>query len=87
MENKGNWKVIASGYANFNEPTLGQDGGKRPDLNIILPDGQRMAVWLNLPKGRVFYQLTEDSPRYRESLAAQAAADANDPEFDDGLPF
>ena len=91
---KGHWEKIATGYTPINLPKLGKSGNALPDLQILLPDNQRVSIWLDADKSRAFWQLVQDTDEYRNKLESGGTPPLVDTNttttteaVDDDLPF
>lgn len=91
---KSHWEKLGAGTVRIMPRKVGKSGKDLPDMQILLPDNQRMSIWLNQHKGTASWQHLQDTAEYREYLESSFAQqfNANKPaeapaEDNDDLPF
>ena len=80
------WKTLKKGTTTIFPDRPGKGGHNLPNIQIMLPDNLRLAVWLNADKGYASYHLVEDTDDYRLSIELaqkEWAENLNAPQLDE----
>jgi len=84
---KSYWELLAKGVAHISASKIGKGGNELPNLQILLPDNQRIAIWLKADKGTANWQLVQDTDdNYRNDLETGGTLTTTEA-VDDDLPF
>ena len=80
------WKTLKKGTVTIFPDRPGKGGQNLPNIQIMLPDNLRLAIWLNADKGYAAYHLVEDTDEYREHVEKaqkEFAENLNAPQLDE----
>ena len=83
------WETLGKGTVAIMPHKVGKSGFDMPNLQILLPNNQRMAIWLNDQRGTATWQYSQDTVTYRQFLESSLAPGSNDskPETSEETPI